>query len=94
MAFTITPKKIITKEDKIRGQIIKKSLELYYAGKSPKIRYNKKGQIRRKYYNRKNFAKDFGVSLDTICLWQKTGIMAKWSKIKLVMMGILPERMW
>lgn len=94
MVFTITPKRILTKEDKIRGQIIKKSLELYYAGKPPKIRYNKKGQIRRKYYNRESFAKDFGVTTQTIVKWEKTGIMSKWSKIRLVMMGILPERMW
>lgn len=94
MAFTIIPKRIPTKEDKIRGQIIKKSLELYFASKPPKIRYNKKGQIRRKYYNRVAFAKDFGVSILTIALWEKTGKIAKWSKIRLIMMGILPERMW
>ena len=94
MAFIVIPKRVLTKEDKIRGQIIKKSLDLYFAGKPPKIRYNKKGQIIRKYYNRVAFAKDFGVSLDTIHLWQKTGKIAKWSKIRLVMMGILPERMW
>ena len=94
MAFTIIPKKATTKENKIRGQIIKKSLDLYFAGKPPKIRYNKKGKIRRKYYNRENFAKDFGVSKQTIFKWEKTGIVAKWSKIRLVMMGILPERMW
>ena len=94
MDFTITPKRILIKENKIRGQIIKKSLELYYAGKPPKIRYNKKGQIRRKYYNRESFAKDFGITTQTIVKWEKTGIMSKWSKIRLVMMGILPERMW
>jgi len=94
MVFIITPKRILTKEDKIRGQIIKKSLNLYFAGKPPKIRYNKKGQIRRKYYNRVAFAKDFGVSTLAIAMWEKTGKIAKWSKIRLVMMGILPERMW
>jgi DNA-binding transcriptional regulator YiaG len=87
-------KKVISNENKIRGQIIKKSLELYFAVKPPKISYNKKGEIRKRYYNKINFSKDFGVSLQTISKWEKTGIMAKWSKIRLVMMGILPERMW
>lgn len=94
MVFIITPKKVITKENKIRGQIIKKSLELYFAGKYPKISYNKRGEIKRKYYNRVNFSKDFGVSTLTIARWEKTGVITKWSKIRLVMMGILPERMW
>ncbi len=87
-------KKVISKENIIRGKIIRKSLELYFAGKPLKIRYNKRGRVFRKPYNRLDFCKDFGVSIATIDNWYKTGVVTKWSKIRLVMMGILLESMW
>lgn len=87
-------KKEISNIDKIRGKIIKKSLEVYFAGKPLKIRYNKKGKVFRKPYNRVDFCRDFGVSIATTNRWYKTGVITKWSKIRLVMMGILPESMW
>lgn len=80
--------------DRIRGQIIKKSIELYCANKHLKPRYNRKGQAIRRHYTKTMFAKDFGVSTATISLWENRGKITKWSKIRLVMMGILPERMW
>ncbi len=87
-------KKEISKENIIRGKIIRKSLELYFTGKPLKIRYNKKGKVFRKPYNTTDFCKDFGVSALTVSNWYKKGVIAKWSKIRLVMMGILPESMW
>lgn len=94
MAFFIGRKKEISNVAKIRGKIIRKSLELYFSTKPIKIRYNKRGRAIRKLYNMEDFAKEFGVSRDAIYRWCKTGEITKWSKIRLVMMGILPESMW
>jgi hypothetical protein len=94
MDFFIGQKKEISKVAKIRGKIIRKSLELYFSTKPIKVRYNKRGKAIRKSYNIENFAKEFGVDENTIYRWYKTGEITKWSKIRLVMMGILPESMW
>lgn len=94
MVFFIGRKKEISKVAKIRGKIIRKSLELYFANKPVKVRYNKRGRAIRKPYNIQDFAKEFGVDTNTIYRWYKTGEITKWSKIRLVMMGILPESMW
>jgi hypothetical protein len=94
MVSFIGQKKEISKIAKIRGKIIRKSLELYFSNKPIKVRYNKRGRAIRKYYNIEDFAKEFGVSSKAIYRWYKTGEITKWSKIRLVTMGILPESMW
>jgi endonuclease V-like protein UPF0215 family len=94
MVFFTMQEKIIKEQDRILGNIIKKSIDLYLSKKPIIISYNKKGKVTRKHYNRQDFAKDLNVSVRAIKNWQNTSKINKFTKIKLVRMGIIPKSIW
>lgn len=81
-------------QDKIRGRIIEKSIDLYLSKRPILITYGIKGKVNRKYYKRTDLARDLEITTRTIRNWETIGRMNKFMKIKLSKLRIVPMRIW
>lgn len=84
----------LKERDRIIGRIIKKSIDLYLVKRPVIISYGIKGKVNRKYYRRKDLARDLEITIKTIRNWELTGRVNKLMKIRLALLRIVPMRIW
>ena len=86
--------KPLKERDRIIGRIIRKSIDLYLAKKPVKVSYSIKGKVHKKYYRRKDLARDLDITTKAIRNWELTGRVNKFMKIRLSQLNIVPMRIW
>ena len=84
----------LKERDRIIGRITKKSIDLYLAKRPVIITYGIKGKVNRKYYKRKDLARDLGITTKAMRNWELTGRVNKFMKIRLSILRIVPMRIW